>query len=844
MRTITERRIGLILLLILLTNLLALVAYQLRSDDQPPSSSDVGTVSPTAVVTVLLVFHYTLYMLQVSHLMPTEVTSLCYALVAGCVRYHISVLAAGPLPRKYMHPEDGSSSQYIHPEVGSLSLSDDDAADYIDIINSNSDDAGDGSSVVKVVVATIDCSTDMPGNEQNTVEFSRENEYFNENQSESKALSSSITKEVDRFQLRNRLRSLGTSLDFTEEKHQREAVSRRQLLRYVFHEMRAPLNAISMAVELLTNHYKSGATPKSRNTDLETLQLIEEASLTMERTLKDAMTLQKIEEGVLVPQVKIFSVHDICDDITDALSQVLKSSSVSFKYEIAEEVPLQIVGDHFRIRHVVAHVLSNAIKYSKRGGIVNMQVSLRSGQADQLEQGDEQIDDEGEGGVPTTQRAPSLNTHRTSLTSIQENTTTSTLPESVVFCITDSGVGISRELQQNDIFKPFKTLKTEEIKGFRGSGLGLAICKKIMHFLHGSITYTSVPNEGTTFKVVLPLVRLDSNSMDECDSDHEDGTEHTTLATATVYSSLYKKPPSICTSTAVTPKTLLHRAKSFRGRRLLNILQTQSNVFDCPTPKSVLEVNAATSQSQDPVGSEHSEYSRGRSGTGEDGSGDLYPEHTCASLLASIDESDNHEFMTVESESMNTTSSIAAGDIDSLPTKPKGRSIPTAPPRCVAHTSSPDKIHFMRSLSVDTTSVMSGIEISSSLCTSEDFQHAIQQPEGETSTATHPFSVTPPVPCSLPTGVANIHARVGRSSSRDYGLGESPLRHNREYVALTEKNVNLHILRTASSDVTRALQFPRVNSSPAPKDHIPCFIGACKVLVVDGKQNIIVVVNV
>ena len=319
MRTITERRIGLILLLILLTNLLALVAYQLRSDDQPPSSSDVGTVSPTALVTVLLVFHYTLYMLQVSHLIPTEVTSLCYALVAGCVRYHISVLAAGPLPRKYMHPEDGSlshyihpedgsSSQYIHPEVGSLSLSDDDTADYIDIINSNSDDAGDGSSVVKVVVATIDCSTDMPGNEQNTVEFSRENEYSNENQSESKALSSSLTKEVDRFQLRNRLRSLGTSLDFTEEKHQREAVSRRQLLRYVFHEMRAPLNAISMAVELLTNHYKSGATPKSRNTDLETLQLIEEASLTMERTLKDAMTLQKIEEGVLVPQVKIFSV--------------------------------------------------------------------------------------------------------------------------------------------------------------------------------------------------------------------------------------------------------------------------------------------------------------------------------------------------------------------------------------------------------------------------------------------------------------------------------------------------------------------------------------------------------
>jgi signal transduction histidine kinase len=200
------------------------------------------------------------------------------------------------------------------------------------------------------------------------------------------------------------------------------------------------------------------------------------------------MTLQKIEEGLLVPQLKIFSVYDMCDDINDALSQVLKSSSVAFRYEVQDSVPLQVVGDHFRVRHVVAHVLSNAIKYSQPGSVVTMAVHMADSGAPAGFQAN---------GSDTVEDVEGPRSSESSVRLMREGGN----QMQVVFCVTDRGVGMSAELQQSDIFKPFSMLKTEDLRAARGSGLGLAICKKIMEFLRGSISYISIPNEGTTFQV-------------------------------------------------------------------------------------------------------------------------------------------------------------------------------------------------------------------------------------------------------------------------------------------------------------------------------------------------------
>jgi signal transduction histidine kinase len=675
----------------------------------------------------LLVFHFALFRLQSSAIVPEEVATLCYSLVAGWVRYNVTVLSCG----------------------------------------------GDDTAVILATARPCDDSTvpirQRPKLPPLVIDEPQEDHEEDEEDTEVHELAtarSSVHKELNKFQLVHRADESelfkhmhSESVDMFEG---REASSRRKLLRYVFHEMRAPLNAISMAVELLTNQYKTGATPKSRKADLETLQMIEEASLTMERTLKDSMTLQRIEEGLLVPQVKIFSVHEMCDDIHDALMLVLRSSSVRFAYSVDPAVPVQLVGDHFRLRHVVAHVVSNGIKYSRPGDVVRMRVTL--GPRTQAFSCDE---DEG-GGVG--HEVEGADGERISLT-VKAS-------ENVVFSISDQGVGMSAELQASDIFKPFSTLKTDELKNFRGSGLGLAICKKIMHFLQGAISYNSVPNEGTTFTVTYPLTRLDKNSMDEYDSDCDESGP----ATVGTYSGSFYSPT--CTPETTRRKIALTRAKSFRGQRLFNIMQTPSSVFECPTPKSNIP---SPMRSDDP--SDHQEILHTQS------------DHR----LASIDEADC-EYSPRPGDADSPTSS-------SNPPSPERVSLVDPPPRRPSFQGSPrfaTKRLSARTLSINTHT-----------------GSLVDRESNYNSVASSFRSDAAP----------ELLASTERSMSSD-GEGDHPVsRHNSEYAALTEKNVNLHILRSASTDVACVLQVQgappraRVSSGRLPLVEM---LSACKVLVVDG----------
>jgi signal transduction histidine kinase len=431
-------------------------------------------------LTILLVFHFALYCLQIRELVPAEVAALCYTLVAGCVRYNVTAACCTAI----------AEAAAVEKEVA-----------FYEVV----DDTVDAYEEVRAVIEQNEEGEEEAEEEEVGAYDAADGDASSPRASEEEILTpSSVQKEVDMFQILHQRaadsgikRTRTCSVEVGSENNENsESQSRRQLLRYVFHEMRAPLNAISMAVELLTNQYKTGATPKSRKADLETLQMIEESTLTMERTLKDSMTLQKIEEGLLVPQLKIFSIYDMCDDINDALSQVLKSSSVAFRYEVQDSVPPQVVGDHFRVRHVVAHVVSNAIKYSQPGSAVTMTVHITEGGVPLGSQS-------GESGV--AEDAEDTEVGRSSESSVGLMREASYLESGqqmqVIFCVTDRGVGMSAELQQSDIFKPFSMLKTEDLRASRGSGLGLAICKKIMAFLRGSISYTSIPNQGTTFQV-------------------------------------------------------------------------------------------------------------------------------------------------------------------------------------------------------------------------------------------------------------------------------------------------------------------------------------------------------
>ncbi len=247
--------------------------------------------------------------------------------------------------------------------------------------------------------------------------------------------------------------------------------SRRAFLRYVFHEIRVPLNTISLGLHVLT----SGES-LNRN-ELETVSMIKDAVGFMGDTLNDVMALQKIEEGSLALNYKAFTVKEVLHSVEDTFVDHCIKANVRLEVSIDNNVPRKLIGDKLRIRHVLANLASNAIKFSFPKSTVHLNVHC------------EKI-------LPSKDTDPSSQLRR------QLETGTTAM---IQFKVIDHGKGITEEDQNADIFQPYQHLKSGELTTGRGAGLGLAICRELVHLHGGLIKYTSKWGEGTTFVVSLPL---------------------------------------------------------------------------------------------------------------------------------------------------------------------------------------------------------------------------------------------------------------------------------------------------------------------------------------------------
>jgi signal transduction histidine kinase len=241
--------------------------------------------------------------------------------------------------------------------------------------------------------------------------------------------------------------------------------SRKAFLRFVFHEVRVPLNSISLGIQVLSN------TPELGPAEHETINLMKEATNFMGETLNDVMALQTFEEGTTELILKPFCVGDLFQHIESSFQEYCQESQVTMKTSVDASVPKVMIGDKYRIRHVLANLVSNAIKYSFVGGLVELKATAQKLSPDVI------VHPKQVGGEFLM----------------------------IIFSVQDKGKGISKEDQEIDIFQPYRMLKHGELKRGRGSGLGLAICKEIVHLHGGEISYRSELGKGSTFYVHVPL---------------------------------------------------------------------------------------------------------------------------------------------------------------------------------------------------------------------------------------------------------------------------------------------------------------------------------------------------
>lgn len=233
-----------------------------------------------------------------------------------------------------------------------------------------------------------------------------------------------------------------------------EAASRAksQFLASMSHELRTPLNAIMGFTQLLQTD-----TANSLNTEqLESLNYIYDAGVKLLKLINEVLDLADIETGTLHFQKEKFELVNFLNEIITQAKPLAASADLTLS-KPADKNRFFVETDPLKLKQVLNHLLSNAIKFNRKKGQVNVFLTP--------------------------------------------------LENAVRVSVSDTGQGIPEQLLP-ELFKPFNRLGIE-MGTVEGTGIGLVLTKKLVEIMNGKIGVISKADEGATFWIELNTIEQD-----------------------------------------------------------------------------------------------------------------------------------------------------------------------------------------------------------------------------------------------------------------------------------------------------------------------------------------------
>ena len=228
-------------------------------------------------------------------------------------------------------------------------------------------------------------------------------------------------------------------------------LAKSEFLASMSHEIRTPLNGILPLLDIVLG---TDLTPVQR----EYLMTSNASAKELLRIVDDILDYSKAEAGKLDLESVSINIRDLVDSVKRLLDKPAEAKGLAMRAVVDADVRPIVRGDPMRVRQILTNLMSNAIKFTQRGG-VSVRVSKRSDTDTQHE---------------------------------------------LLFAVRDTGIGLAADAAAR-LFQPFTQADASVTRRYGGTGLGLTICKKLVDLMGGRIGVRSEPGRGSVFWFTVPF---------------------------------------------------------------------------------------------------------------------------------------------------------------------------------------------------------------------------------------------------------------------------------------------------------------------------------------------------